>query len=83
VLLHAGNATHQVRDTLGGLEGRLPADKFMRVSRSAIVNLDRIKEIQPLFYGDHVVILQNGVKLTLSRNFRSRLEELLNRGHGA
>lgn len=77
VLLHVGNATHQLRETIGGLESRLPAGKFMRVSRSIIVNLDRVKEVQPLFYGDQVVILQNGTRLNMSRNFRSRLDELL------
>ena len=44
--------------------------------------LDRVKEVQPLFYGDHVVILQNGARLNMSRNFRSRLEKLLRRGAG-
>jgi len=44
-----------------------------------IVNLDRIKELQPMFYGDYAVLLQNGARLTLSRNFRDRLEKLLER----
>jgi len=83
MLLHVGNTTHQLRETIGGLESRLPADKFMRISRSIIVNLDRIKEVQPLFYGDHVVILQNGTRLNMSRNFRGRLGELLGRNAGS
>ena len=49
----------------------------MRVSRSALVNLDRVKEFQPLFYGDYAVLLQTGAKLTLSRSYRDRLEKLL------
>jgi two-component system, LytTR family, response regulator len=77
VRIHCGGETHYVRETLVGLEAELPADRFMRVSRSAIVNLDRIKEFQPLFYGDYAVILQTGAKLTLSRNYRERLEKLL------
>jgi two-component system, LytTR family, response regulator len=77
VRIHCGSESHYVRETLAGLEAQLPADRFMRVSRSAIVNLDRIKECQPLFYGDYSVILQTGTKLTLSRNFRDRLEKLL------
>lgn len=77
VRIHCGSEAHYVRETLAGLEAQLPADKFMRVSRSAIVNLDRIKEFQPLFYGDYAVILRTGTKLTLSRNYRDRLEKLL------
>jgi two-component system LytT family response regulator len=77
VRIHCGSESHYVRETLAGLEAQLPGDKFMRVSRSAIVNLDRIKEFQPLFYGDYAVILQTGAKLTLSRNYRDRLEKLI------
>ena len=77
VRIHCGSEPHYVRETLAGLESQLPADKFMRVSRSVLVNLDRIKEFQPLFYGDYAVILQTGAKLTLSRNYRDRLEKLL------
>lgn len=47
------------------------------MSRSALVNLDRVKEFQPLFYGDYADILQTGAKLTLSRNYRDRLEKML------
>jgi len=79
VRIHCGSESHYVRETLAGLEAQLPADRFMRVSRSAIVNLDRIKEFQPLFYGEYSVILQTGTKLTLSRNFRDRLEKLLDK----
>lgn len=77
VRIHCGGESHYVRDTLAGLEAQLPAEKFMRVSRSIIVNLDHIKEFQPMFYGDYSVILQTGAKLTLSRNYRDRLEKLL------
>ena len=77
VRIHCGSESHYVRETLAGLEAQLPTEKFMRVSRSALVNLDRIKEFQPLFYGDYAVLLQTGAKLTLSRNYRDRLEKLL------
>ena len=79
VRMHAGDAAHYFRDTLSGLEAQLPAGKFMRISRSTIVNLDRIKEMQPLFYGDYLVILQNGSKLNMSRTYRDRLEAILPR----
>jgi two-component system, LytTR family, response regulator len=75
--IHAGNASHYVRETLTGLEGQLSPDKFMRISRSALVNLDRVKELQPHFYGDYAVILQNGARLNMSRNYRTRLETML------
>jgi two-component system LytT family response regulator len=77
VHLRVGGRSHHLRETLSWLEGQLPPEKFMRLSRSVIVNLDRIREFQPLFYGDYTVILQDGTKLTLSRNFRDRLENLL------
>ncbi len=77
VRIHCGSEAHYVRDTLAGIEAQLPADKFMRVSRSALVNLDHIKEFQPLFYGDYSVILRNGAKVSLSRNYRDRLEKLV------
>lgn len=79
VRIQAGNESHYFRETLAALEGQLSADKFMRVSRSTIVNLDRVKELQPLFYGDYVVVLQNGAKLNMSRNYRGRLAAVLER----
>ncbi len=79
VQLHTAGATHHLRDTLSSLEAQLPASSFLRISRSHMVNLDRVREIQPLFYGDHVVILHDGTRLNLSRNFRDRLERILMR----
>ena len=77
--LRVGGVSQQMRETIAGLVTQLPSDRFMRISRSVIVNLDRIKELQPMFYGDYTVILQNGARLTLSRNFRDRLEKWLER----
>ena len=77
VRLHSGSEAHYVRTTLARLETQLPPGKFLRISRSVLVNLDRVKELQPLFYGDYVVILQNGARLNMSRNFRDRIESLL------
>src|SRR5262249_10170329 len=79
VKLQTGSESHHLRETLSGLEAQLPAEKFMRISRSSIVNLDRIKELQPLFYGDYVVILQNGSRLNMSRTYRERVEAMLAR----
>ena len=77
VRFHAGSEAHYIRATLARLENQLPPGKFLRISRSALVNLDRVKELQPLFYGDYVVILQNGSRLNMSRNFRDRIESML------
>jgi two-component system LytT family response regulator len=79
VRLHAGQDAHYFRETLAGIEAQLAPEKFMRISRSIIVNLDRVKELQPLFYGDYVVILVNGSRLNMSRNYRDRLEAIIER----
>jgi two-component system LytT family response regulator len=79
VRLHAGKDSHYIRGTLARFETQLPSAKFLRISRSVLVNLDRVKELQPLFYGDYAVILQNGSRLNMSRNYRDRIETLLAR----
>jgi two-component system LytT family response regulator len=75
--LHAGREEHLLRETMSALEGRLDADRFVRIHRSALVNLDRVKELQPWFHGDYKVILRDGTELTLSRGYRPKLQELL------
>jgi two-component system LytT family response regulator len=77
VRMRAGSESHHFRETLAMLEEKLPSDKFLRISRSTIVNLDRVKELQPLFYGDYAVILQDATRLNMSRNYRDRLEAIL------
>jgi len=77
VNLHVGNESHLHRETLTALAERLPPKKFMRISRSTIVNVDRIKELQPLFHGEYAVILRNGTTLTLSRSYREVLDQLI------
>jgi two-component system, LytTR family, response regulator len=76
VELHVDKQTHLLRDTLNAVEARLSPEKFVRISRSVIVNIDRIKELQPLFYGEYTVILHNGARLTLSRRYRDKLQQL-------
>ena len=70
VSVHVGQESHILRDTLGSLEAQLPPEKFLRISRAAIVNLDRVKELQPLFKGEHVVVLRNGRRLAMTRGLR-------------
>jgi two-component system, LytTR family, response regulator len=74
--LHVGRESHLIRETMNGLEAKLNPDVFLRIHRSTVVNIDRIKELHPLFSGDYTVMLKNGVELTLSRNYRDRLLEL-------
>src|SRR6266480_1339404 len=73
VRLHVGHRTHLLRATLGALEQRLDPERFRRVSRSALVNVDRVREVQPWFHGDAVVILDGGARLPLSRRYRANL----------
>ncbi len=74
--LHVGRESHLIRETMNALEAKLNPDKFLRIHRSTIVNIDRIKELHPMFSGDYSVILRNGEELTLSRNYRERFLEL-------
>lgn len=77
VCIHAGSERHLMRETLQGLEGRLDPARFLRIHRSAIVNIDRVRELQPLFHGDYSVLLSDGTELTLSRSYRDKLGESL------
>jgi two-component system LytT family response regulator len=75
VRLHVGNDSHLLRETMNAIEGRLDQKMFLRIHRSRIVNMDRVKELHPWFNGDYAVILKNGTKLMLSRGYRDRLQE--------
>jgi two-component system, LytTR family, response regulator len=77
VNLHVGKESHLLRETMNALEARLATDRFLRISRSTIVNLDRIRELQPMFHGEYAVILHDGTRLTLSRGYREKLNQLL------
>jgi two-component system, LytTR family, response regulator len=77
VRLHVGKETHLLRETMNSLEGRLDGQQFVRIHRSTIVAMDRIKELQPWFHGDFKVILKDGGELTLSRGYRQKLQEML------
>ena len=77
VRLHSKGETHQLRETMSHLEKRLDPEKFLRIHRSTIVNIECIKELQQQFHGDYVVLLHNGKRLTLSRSYRDRIQGLL------
>ena len=75
VRLHVEGTSHLLRQTMTDLLARLDPAQFRRIHRSAIVNLDCIKEFQPWTGGDHLVIMRDGTHLTLSRTFREQFGE--------
>lgn len=77
VRIHVGGKDHLLRETMTALESRLDPSEFVRIHRSTIVRIDCIRELEPLFQGDYVVILDDGTRLTSSRGYRDRLQELL------
>jgi two-component system LytT family response regulator len=77
VEIHAGAKPHLLRETMTSLEARLDPQRFVRVSRAAIVSIAQIREVQPLFNGDFVVLLKNGAQVNGSRRYRAALDVLL------
>jgi two-component system LytT family response regulator len=77
VHLHTSTARPMVRQTLSAMEEQLDPARFRRIHRSAIVNIEQIAELQPLFSGEYSILLQDGTKLTLSRNYKDKLFEVL------
>ncbi|MBI2841429.1 MAG: response regulator transcription factor [Acidobacteria bacterium] len=76
ITLHVGMDEHLIRATMNGIEAKLDPEQFVRVHRSTIVNLDRVKELHPWFRGELVLVLKDGTRLAVGRNFRSRLRHL-------
>jgi two-component system LytT family response regulator len=77
VRLHTDGRTHLIRETMKSIEARLDPEVFVRVHRSAIVNLDRVVSLEPYFHGEYVVRMRDGSKLTSSRSHSPRLRALL------
>jgi two-component system LytT family response regulator len=77
VRLHVGGAAHELRQPLKDIATRLDPRRFVRIHRSAIVNLDRVQELQPHFHGNYLVVLKNGTSLPLSRARREELRTAL------
>jgi two-component system LytT family response regulator len=73
--LHAGGQAHLLRETLTELAQRLDPARFFRVHRSAIVNLERVVEIHPLFRGDSELVLRDGTRVRLSRTRRREFHQ--------
>jgi len=72
--LHCGQERFVVRETMSSIETRLARKNFLRVNRSALVNLERVREWQPLFHGDSILILQNGCRVPVTRVYRANLD---------
>jgi two-component system LytT family response regulator len=79
VKIHAGRGWHLLRETMKHLETQFDPARFVRIHRSTIVNVERIKELQPFFRGEYVVILQDGPSRKLSRGYKEHLERALGR----
>ena len=77
VRIHAGKATHLVRKSMGDMLAMLDGRNFLRIHRSTIVCIDSVRELQPYFHGEYVVVLRDGTKLKLSRGYRDSLSRLL------
>jgi two-component system, LytTR family, response regulator len=73
VQIHTPDGVHMIRETISRMEGRLNPEQFVRIHRSEIINIDCVKEILPLFHGDHRIILKNNEECHLSRRYTARL----------
>jgi len=76
VELHVGSQNYLMRETMTAISQRLPSEQFVRVSRTAIVQIARVRQLEPLFHGEYSIELQSGAKVTLSRSHRDQLPRL-------
>jgi len=77
VEVHTAAGRRRLRETLAAIESRLDPDVFVRVSRSALVNITRVRELQPMFNGDFVLLMRDGAEVHGSRRHREALDRLL------
>lgn len=77
VRIHVGRDSHLVRGTMNRLETRLDPNRFLRVHRSTILNLKRVKELHPLFHGEYAITLYDGTQISSGRSYRNKLQRLL------
>jgi two-component system LytT family response regulator len=76
VRLHCREKTHVIHHTISDFESRLDSRQFLRIGRSVIVNVDRIRELEPMNHGDFLVVLQDNTQLNFSRHYRNRLTSM-------
>jgi two-component system LytT family response regulator len=79
VRIYVGKQPYVLRKGIGEIAERLDPTPFVRIHRSAIVNVQKIKELQPVNSGEYIVVLKDGKELPCSRGYRSGLQELVNR----
>jgi len=77
VRIHAARHVYEHRSTLSQVEQRLPASRFLRIHRSTIVNVERIREFQPWFQGDWILVLADGTRLQSGKSYRQKIRELI------
>lgn len=77
ICLHTQGKKHLIREKISDMEAQLSPNSFLRIHRSTMVNVTRIREMQPLFHGEYAVVLHDGTRLTMSRSFRDRVFERL------
>jgi two-component system LytT family response regulator len=77
VKLHVGKESHLLRETMAAAAQRLDPNRFVRIHRSRIVNLDHVREIRPLWGGDYSVVMRDGTELTMSRTYRAGFQSAL------
>lgn len=77
VRVHVGKVVHEHRSTMSQIEQRLPVNRFLRIHRSTIVNLDRVREFQPWFQGDWILVLADGTRLQSGKSYRKRIRSLM------
>jgi two-component system, LytTR family, response regulator len=79
VRVHVGRDWYPLRRSMGALESNLDPEVFLRIHRSTIVNIDRVKEMRSRLHGDYLVVLRDGRELTMSAGYREKLDELRGR----
>jgi hypothetical protein len=77
VIVHVGTARHRVRETISAMEKAVPQEQFVRVSRSAIVNLSSVREMQRWFRGNFVIVLRDGTRVTTGARYRDRIARFI------
>src|SRR5581483_9262791 len=77
VKVHTGGEVHSIRATMAAFETQLDPARFIRIHRSTIVNVEQIRELRPCKNGEFIVILRNGKELSLGRNFRAKMQNLI------
>ena len=79
VNLHVRGEKHMIRETMNIIEKKLNPVRFMRIHRSTIVNVDRVRELEPMFQGQYIVRLRDGTRLTASRSYKKQIDSLLSK----